>query len=115
MAVKGRQLRLTPLAECDLEDIWRYTAEHWSPEQAEHYYRDLIGTMEALARGKKAGRICVVRDGYFRYPAGSHVVFYRETDETNLSAFLWVRRLNNALSARLHKSLSEQDSKLVHR
>ncbi|WP_256870245.1 type II toxin-antitoxin system RelE/ParE family toxin, partial [Burkholderia cenocepacia] len=82
MAVKGRQLRLTPLAECDLEDIWRYTAEHWSPEQAEHYYRDLIGTMEALARGKKAGRICVVRDGYFRYPAGSHVVFYRETDET---------------------------------
>ncbi|WP_198390543.1 transposase, partial [Burkholderia ubonensis] len=25
----------------------------------------------------------------------------------NLSAFLWARRLNNALSARLHKSLAE--------
>ncbi|WP_244107151.1 type II toxin-antitoxin system RelE/ParE family toxin [Burkholderia sp. BCC0419] len=62
--------------------MWRYTAERGSPEQAEHYHRDLIGTMEALARGKKTGRICVVRDGYFRYPAGSHVVFYRETDET---------------------------------
>jgi len=35
--------------------------------------------------------------------------------ETNLSAFLWARRLNSALSARLHKSLAEQDSKLVHR
>ena len=35
--------------------------------------------------------------------------------DSNLSAFLWARRLNSALSARLHKSLSEQDSKLVHR
>ena len=35
--------------------------------------------------------------------------------QRNLSAFLWARRLNSALSARLHKSLAEQDSKLVHR
>ncbi|KVL11446.1 type II toxin-antitoxin system RelE/ParE family toxin [Burkholderia sp. MSMB1826] len=82
MAVKGRQLRLAPLAELDLEDIWRYTAEHRSPQQAEHDCRDLIGTMEALARGKKAGRTCLVRDGYFRYAVGAHVVFYRETNDT---------------------------------
>ncbi|WP_175961447.1 type II toxin-antitoxin system RelE/ParE family toxin [Burkholderia pyrrocinia] len=82
MAVKGRQLRLTPLAELDLEDIWRYTVEHGSLEQADHYHRDLVGTMEALARGKKAGRTCIVRNGYFRYAVGSHVVFYRETDDT---------------------------------
>jgi len=82
MAVKGRQLQLTPLAECDLEDIWRYTAEHWSLGQADHYHCDLIATMEALARGEKVGRTCVVRDGYFRYAVNSHVVFYRETDYT---------------------------------
>jgi hypothetical protein len=34
---------------------------------------------------------------------------------SNLSAFLWARRLNNVLSTRLYKSLAEQDSKLVHR
>nr|WP_305120469.1 hypothetical protein [Burkholderia cenocepacia] len=33
----------------------------------------------------------------------------------NLSAFLWARRLNSALSARLRESLAKQDSKLVHR
>ncbi|WP_208457158.1 hypothetical protein, partial [Burkholderia vietnamiensis] len=33
---------------------------------------------------------------------------------TNLSAFLWARRLNSALSARLRESLAKQDSKLVH-
>ncbi|ONY76881.1 hypothetical protein A8F36_20385, partial [Burkholderia cenocepacia] len=37
------------------------------------------------------------------------------TVSRNLSAFLWARRLNNRLSARLRKSLAEQDSKLVHR
>lgn len=41
MAVKGRQLQLTPLAELDLEDMWRYTAEHGSLAQADHYHRDL--------------------------------------------------------------------------
>ncbi|WP_146125954.1 hypothetical protein [Burkholderia vietnamiensis] len=35
--------------------------------------------------------------------------------DTNLSAFLWARRLNSALSARLRESLAKQDSKLVHR
>ncbi|RQT38490.1 type II toxin-antitoxin system RelE/ParE family toxin [Burkholderia contaminans] len=38
--------------------------------------------MEALARSEKAGRTCIVRDGYFRYAVGSHVVFYRETEYT---------------------------------
>ncbi|ALV59077.1 hypothetical protein TQ36_22990 [Burkholderia cenocepacia] len=38
-----------------------------------------------------------------------------EQGKANLSAFLWARRLNNRLSARLRKSLAEQDSKLVHR
>lgn len=34
---------------------------------------------------------------------------------TNLSAFLWARRLNNRLSTRLRKPFAEQNSKLVHR
>ncbi|WP_227792112.1 hypothetical protein [Burkholderia sp. BE17] len=36
------------------------------------------------------------------------------TVHENLSAFLWARRLNNALSTRLGESFTEQDSKLVH-
>jgi toxin ParE1/3/4 len=82
MAARGRQLRLTPLAGSDLEDIWRYTFEHWSFEQANLYHRDLVPTMEALARGDKTGRACTVRDGYFQYAVGSHLVFWRETNAT---------------------------------
>ncbi|CAN7613642.1 type II toxin-antitoxin system RelE/ParE family toxin [Trinickia sp. LjRoot230] len=82
MAARGLQLRLTPLAESDLEDIWRYTFEHWSFEQANRYHRDLVATMGALARGDKTGRVCTVRDGYLQYTVGSHIVFYRETETT---------------------------------
>lgn len=32
----------------------------------------------------------------------------------NLSAFLWARRLNKSLAARLCESLAEQNGKLVH-
>ncbi|WP_157639419.1 DUF6531 domain-containing protein, partial [Burkholderia ubonensis] len=41
--------------------------------------------------------------------------FFGANDERgNLSAFLWVRRLNKSLATRLRESLTEQDSKLVH-
>gem|GEM_PF-4680973 len=39
----------------------------------------------------------------------------RPLQETNLSAFVWARRLNNGLSACLRESFAKQDSKLVHR
>ena len=81
-ATQGRQLRLTLLAGSDLEDIWRDTFGHGSLEQANRYHRDLVGTMAALARGEKAGHPCLVRDGYFQYAVGSHIVFWRETDVT---------------------------------
>lgn len=82
MAARGLQLRLTPLAESDLEQIWLYTVEHWSVEQANRYHRDLVSTMSALARGDKIGRVCHVRAGYLQYTVGSHIVFYRETETT---------------------------------
>jgi toxin ParE1/3/4 len=82
MPKNNRVLRLTPLAEADLEDIWRYTFEQWSLEQANRYHNDLVSTMQALARGDKSGRVCPVRDGYLQYAAGSHILFYRETAGT---------------------------------
>ncbi|WP_369984046.1 type II toxin-antitoxin system RelE/ParE family toxin [Sinorhizobium fredii] len=42
------ELRLTPRARADLEDIWQYTAETWSVEQADRYIESLSGTFEAL-------------------------------------------------------------------
>ncbi|EDT03120.1 plasmid stabilization system [Burkholderia ambifaria IOP40-10] len=82
MPAKARTVRLTPLAETDLEDIWTYTFERWSLEQAEHYVDELAAAFERLARREWAGQPSRAGKGYWRYLVGSHVVFYRETTDT---------------------------------
>ena len=70
--------RLSPLAEADLEDIWLYTFKNWSEEQANSYHRDLITTFDDLAADRKLGRHADIREGYFKYVAGSHVIYFRK-------------------------------------
>lgn len=40
--------QLTPRAEDDLEAIWRYGSETWSPDQADIYIDTLVRTIETL-------------------------------------------------------------------
>ncbi|MDE1994363.1 MAG: type II toxin-antitoxin system RelE/ParE family toxin [Rhizobiaceae bacterium] len=79
MASEGRY-HLSPLAETDLEDIWRYTVERWSSQQAETYHADIIRALDGLASGVKTGRRADIREGYFKYAVGSHVIYYRQQD-----------------------------------
>jgi toxin ParE1/3/4 len=80
MPAKERELRLRPLAEADLEEIWLYSFKRWSVEQADKYVGDLVTTMKDLARGAKIGRVCTAGDGYFQYAVGSHLIFYRASN-----------------------------------
>jgi toxin ParE1/3/4 len=41
--------RLSPRALADLEEIWRYSAETWSVEQADRYVDDLERMFETIA------------------------------------------------------------------
>lgn len=74
---ESRGYRLHPLALADLEDIWSYTASRWSLEQAESYHAAIVAAFEGLSIGSKQGRPSDVREGYFKYAVGSHLVFYR--------------------------------------
>lgn len=74
---ESRGYRLYPLAEADLEDIWSYTVSRWSSEQAESYHAGIVTAFEGLAAGSKQGRPSDIREGYFMYAVGSHLVFYR--------------------------------------
>ncbi|WP_105381755.1 type II toxin-antitoxin system RelE/ParE family toxin [Neorhizobium alkalisoli] len=77
MAGSSRHYRLSPLAEADLEKIWSYTVEAWSWEQAERYHGEMLDIFAGLAAGQLSGRRTDVREGYLKYPIGSHFVFYR--------------------------------------
>jgi toxin ParE1/3/4 len=67
---------LSPLAVADLEGIWRYTVENWSARQAEISHAEIVEAFEGLASDLKNGRPADVRDGYFKYAVGSHVIYY---------------------------------------
>ncbi len=74
-----RTIRRTLRADADLDQIWRYTAEKWSPEQAFRYL-DLIDSIIV----KVAERPSLLRtapdlgDGVSYIQAGSHRVFVRD-------------------------------------
>ncbi|WP_084514099.1 type II toxin-antitoxin system RelE/ParE family toxin [Salipiger mucosus] len=42
------EYRVSPAAELDLSGIWDYTAEMWSPDQADNYLRGLGEKLENL-------------------------------------------------------------------
>lgn len=78
--VARRQYRLSPLAEQDLADIWVYTFDKWSPEQADSYHAEIVDAFEGLLSGEKIGRTVDIRDSYLKYAVGSHMIYYRKTD-----------------------------------
>jgi toxin ParE1/3/4 len=73
---------LSPAARADLDEIWEYSAENWGTEQAERYVFAIRAACEALASGKLKGRSTEdVRAGFRKQTVGSHLLFYRVTDE----------------------------------
>ena len=80
MPGKRRVCLLSPRAEADLEEIWLYTYRNWSIEQADGYHAAIVDAFDGLATGGKTGRVVDIRDGYFKYAVGSHLVFYRLTE-----------------------------------
>lgn len=73
------EYRISPRAERDLEEIWRYTESRWSAEQADRYANALIDMIEELAANPERGRrIDDIRPGYRKQAVGSHFIFYRQ-------------------------------------
>lgn len=74
---------LTPAAQADLEDIWRYSVQQWSFAQAERYIRAIGDACEDLASGVHTGQDAMdIRAGYRKLKVGSHVLFFRRSGDT---------------------------------
>jgi toxin ParE1/3/4 len=62
----------------DLEQIWYYTFETWSIEQADRYFNLIMNEIEFLSEHWGAGKdYSHVRQGYFRSRAKYHFIFYK--------------------------------------
>ena len=70
---------LTRKAKEDLRSIARYTERTWGRAQRNHYLQLLDNSFHAIAENPRTGTDCNdIREGYRKYPAGKHLVFYRQ-------------------------------------
>jgi toxin ParE1/3/4 len=75
-------IRLSPLAQADLDDIWTYTVAQWDEAQAQAYLMGLDATMKLLADNPRMGSAMDdIRKGCFKFPAASHLLIYRLTPD----------------------------------
>ena len=62
----------------DLEKIWLYSSEKWSPQQADIYLNFIFDEIESICNDPKVGQdYNWIRNGYFRLRVKSHFIFYR--------------------------------------
>ena len=65
-------------AVSDLEEIWRYTVEKWSIDQADRYYNLIFDEIQFICKNVNAGKSMEhVRKGYRASKVKSHLIFYR--------------------------------------
>lgn len=70
--------RLTPTAQNDLEDIWLYTAQQWSFQQADRYTDILEDTFERFLFMPEMAREHPEFDPPVRiHPSAEHLIIYR--------------------------------------
>ena len=72
------QFRFTNKAVEDLSEIWNYTFDTWSENQADKYYQALINNCEAISEDPSLGKSYteIVKD-LLGLKVGRHIIFYR--------------------------------------
>lgn len=66
----------------DIENIWLYTYENWSFEQADRYVNLIFDEIEYLSSNPDSGKdFSHIRKNYFNSKIKSHIIFYRMAEE----------------------------------
>jgi toxin ParE1/3/4 len=96
-----RKFNLSNAADKDLKQIWQYTLETWSREQANKYVSGLLAACADIAQSPESlGQpYDYVRVGYRKYPWCKHVIFYLIQDDGTV---LIVRILHQRMDYERH-------------
>ena len=69
----------------DLIEIWDYTVEEWSQNQAEKYYDLIMASCLDLANNPQLGKSYnIVIVNVLGYKCGKHIIFYREITKNEI-------------------------------
>lgn len=76
--MRNQHYRISEKAVEDLENIWVYTFEKWSAEQADRYYQLIINEIEFISKHYNTGKAMDhIKKGYRASIVKSHLIFYR--------------------------------------
>lgn len=69
---------ISRLALDDLDNIWEYTAEQWSKEQANKYYNEIFSTISKICEIADIGKtIDEIKKGHRKTNVKSHIIIYK--------------------------------------
>ncbi len=86
----------------DIENIWLYTIENWSLEQADRYVNLIFDEIEYLADHPNSGKdFNHIRKNYRCSKVKSHIIFYRLTDKQNIIEIIRVLHQRMDIANRL--------------
>lgn len=73
---------LTKKAVKDLNDIWEYTYDKWSENQADKYYQLILGNCQEIAVSPILGkRYDEIGTNLHGFKTSRHIIFYRKIDK----------------------------------
>jgi toxin ParE1/3/4 len=74
---------ISSVAAKDLEDIWLYTLENWSKDQADRYFNLIMDEIERIAVNPDSGtNFSHIRPGFLRTRIMSHLIIHK-VDKSN--------------------------------
>ena len=77
--------QLTNKAVEDLNNIWNYTFDEWSEEQADKYYEMLLDNCQTLADNSSLGRnYDGIATDLFGIRAERHIIFFRRIQQNEV-------------------------------
>ncbi|MDY6925466.1 MAG: type II toxin-antitoxin system RelE/ParE family toxin [Pseudomonadota bacterium] len=95
-----RKFRLSAAADADMRKIAAHTLEHWGEPQRDAYISELFEAFNHLANAPEiAAKIDNIRNGYRKFPQGSHVIYFRHSDTHAIEI---IRVLHKRMDAPAH-------------
>jgi len=71
--------KLTNKAVEDLTNIWNYTFDKWSAQQADRYYDLLLDSCQHIANNPDLGKnYAGIKNELFGLKTNRHIIFYRK-------------------------------------
>lgn len=97
-----KKFRLSAEADADLRLIAEHTLARWGQTQRDAYITELFDAFKRLAETPQiAASAEAIRKGYRKFPQGSHIVFFRESQTHNIEI---IRVLHKRMDVDAHLS-----------